>query len=184
MLMMHRQHGRQRGFSLVEVLVALIVVCVGMLGIAKIQALAYASTGNASARAIAALQAASMAASMRANRTYWALAAAPATISISSGGTISDATLNSTATTATYCLSGVSAPCSPATLAAYDLHSWATALGAVLPGASAAIACPTTPTPINCTITVNWNENAVAVNTNGASVSTALTPSYTLNVEP
>ena len=31
---------------LVEVLVALIIIGVGMLGIAKIQALAYASTGN------------------------------------------------------------------------------------------------------------------------------------------
>ena len=67
-----------RGFTLVEVLVALIIIGVGMLGIAKIQALAYASTGTAALRALAALEASSLAASMRANRGYWSTQAATA----------------------------------------------------------------------------------------------------------
>jgi len=43
---------REQGFTLVEVLVALLVTAVGLLGIAKIQALAYASTGSASVRSL------------------------------------------------------------------------------------------------------------------------------------
>ena len=46
----------ERGFSLIEVLVALIIIGVGMLGIAKIQALSYASTGTAAQRSIAAIR--------------------------------------------------------------------------------------------------------------------------------
>jgi len=69
-----RPRAPERGFSLLEVLVALVIIGVGMLGIAKIQALAYASTGTASERSLAAIEAASLAASMRANRGYWTLA--------------------------------------------------------------------------------------------------------------
>src|SRR5579862_6704677 len=73
---------RSRGFSLIEVLVALIIIGVGMLGIAKIQALAYASTGTAAARSIAAIEASSLAAAMRANRDYWTTAGVAATQTI------------------------------------------------------------------------------------------------------
>ena len=38
-----RISGRSRGFTLIEIMVALIVISVGLLGIAKLQALAYAS---------------------------------------------------------------------------------------------------------------------------------------------
>ena len=40
-----RGHARARGFTLLEVMVALVVTTIGLLGIAKLQALAYASTG-------------------------------------------------------------------------------------------------------------------------------------------
>ena len=43
---------REGGFSLIEVMVALIIVSVGLLGIAKMQALAYASTGIAGKRSL------------------------------------------------------------------------------------------------------------------------------------
>ena len=43
---------RAGGFTLIEVLVALIVTCIGLLGIAKLQALVYANTGSASTRSL------------------------------------------------------------------------------------------------------------------------------------
>jgi type IV pilus assembly protein PilV len=65
---------RARGFTLLEVMVALVITSIGLLGIAKIQALAYASTGTASMRSLVALQAAGLAAAMHADRGYWARA--------------------------------------------------------------------------------------------------------------
>jgi len=176
-----------RGFTLIEVLVALIITAIGLLGIAKIQALAYASTGSASVRSLVALQAAGLAASMHANRGYWATGSAPVPVTIS-GTTISDATLNSTATSPTACVSGFGGtPCATAVLAAFDLHTYATALNAMLGNSNpvTTINCPVA-IPVNCTIQVTWNENAVSINTQGAADTTQTTfaPTYTLYVEP
>ena len=63
---------RLLGFSLVEVMVALIIICVGLLGIAKLQALMLSNTGTSRMRALAALEASSIAATMHADRDYWA----------------------------------------------------------------------------------------------------------------
>ena len=49
---------RTGGFSLVEVMVALIVVSVGLLGLAKMEAVALASTTVAGNRSLAAIEAA------------------------------------------------------------------------------------------------------------------------------
>src|SRR2546430_13031518 len=61
-----------RGFSLVEVMVAVIVICVGMLGIAKLEALSVSNTTTARLRSLAAIEAASLAAAKHTNRQYWA----------------------------------------------------------------------------------------------------------------
>lgn len=174
---------RTHGFSLIEVMVALVIISIGLLGIAKMQALAYASTSTASLRSLAAIEAASLASSMRSNRAYWAVGAAPVPITIT-GTTISDATLAATATAANFCTPAGSAPCTPAQLAAFDLHRWATALNALLPNPTATISCPTVVTPINCTIQVNWTEKMVAVNSQGAGGPAMQAPTYVLYVEP
>ena len=67
---MHNQT-RARGFSLIEVMVALIIIAVGMLGIAKMQALALSTTESSGTRSLVAIEAASLAASMHADRDYW-----------------------------------------------------------------------------------------------------------------
>ena len=186
---------RHRGFTLVEVLVALIIIGVGMLGIAKIQALSYASTGTASQRSIAAILASSMASAMRANRGYWQVQAATVQqlVTITNGAFTpgpTDGALTGTAS----CLG---ASCTPQALAAYDLHQWATALSGPggLPNSVATITCvPPTATnyPVSCTVTVNWSERNVGINaqSQGTTVGTtnnacgAIGPCYTLYVEP
>jgi len=179
--------GRSRGFTLIEIMVALIVISVGLLGIAKLQALAYASTGSAAVRSLVALQAAGLAASMHANRSYWAAGAAPAPFTIT-GTVISDATLNSTATTATYCQAGGGgAPCPSDVMAAFDLHNYATALNGMLSNSDpvTTVNCPAA-IPVNCTIQVTWNEKAVSINSQGVANTTDSTfaPTYILYVEP
>jgi type IV pilus assembly protein PilV len=175
------------GFSLIEVLVTLIIASIGLLGIAKMQALAYSSTGTASARSLVAIQTAGLAAAMHANRAYWAAGFAPP-ITITNT-VISDATLNTTATTPNYCMSGGGgAPCGAAAMAAFDLHTWANALSgptALLPNSNATtvITCQVIQ-PVNCTIQVTWQEKTVAINTQGTSTAGIAAPTYTLYVEP
>ncbi len=179
---------RQQGFTLIEVMIAVLVVTVGLLGFAKMQALAISSTQVASSRSMIALQSASLAASMHGNRTYWAGGVAPAAFS-TSGLTVTDAT-GVLSATPPVCRAATlpSAPlCTPAQLAAYDLQLWATSMASLFPAYTSAGTCTVSAsTPINCTVTVSWTEKYVSSNQNTASnsASTAGTRTYTLYVEP
>jgi type IV pilus assembly protein PilV len=177
---------RSLGFSLVEVMVALIVIAVGLLGIAKMQALALASTTSASMRSLAALEATSLAASMHADRDYWDNSP-PVTIN-AVGASVTSTTAGFPVVGAN-CTSTGTIPCDVTTLASYDLEQWATALSYLLPNASAMISCPANQTPpLSCTILISWTENAVAVNSQEATATTTAEafqiPTYTLYVEP
>ena len=175
--------GRARagGFTLIEVLVALIILGVGLLGVGKIQALAYSTTTTSALRSIAAIEAASLASSMRVDRAYWANGSAPVPITVA-GTTITsaDATL---AAAANCTQGGANAPCTPHDLAAYDLQQWAASINATLPNVTATVSCPVL-NPINCTIQISWNEHVVAVNAQGAAGPALALPTYTLSVEP
>jgi type IV pilus assembly protein PilV len=177
-------HRRSAGFSLVEVMVALVVCSVGLLGLAKMESLALASTSTASSRSIAAIQAASLAAAMHANPGYWAAGVAPAStlISFISGAlTITDPGLGATAT----CLTAGTASCVPGSMAAYDVQQWATALQKVLPGYLATVSCTiTVGIPVTCTIQIQWSENAVAGNKAQTNMANLAQPTYTLFVQP
>jgi type IV pilus assembly protein PilV len=176
---------RSRGFTLLEVMVALVITSIGLLGIAKIQALAYASTGSASLRSLVALQAAGLAASMHANRNYWASPAAPANLTIS--GTTFNPVLNAAAATAGYCVMGVGAPpCDAPSLAAADLYTYANALNLMLGNSNPVTTISCSNNPVSCEIQVTWNEHVVSVNTQSTTNTTQATflPTYTLYVEP
>jgi type IV pilus assembly protein PilV len=171
------------GFSLVEVMVALVVVSIGLLGIAKMQALALSSTGTAKMRSLASIEAASLASTLRADRSYWSAITANLTVNVSSTGVVTstqDPALN--AAPASHCTSAAT-PCTSKQVAAQDLSDWATgvitgAAGvvAVLPGGSAVITCQVDATganPVTCRIQLNWNENVVALNTATSATATA-----------
>src|SRR5579862_1192051 len=59
------------GFSLIEVMVAVVIICIGLLGIAKLQAMSLSNSTMSRQRALAAIEAAGLAASMHSNRDYW-----------------------------------------------------------------------------------------------------------------
>jgi type IV pilus assembly protein PilV len=184
-----------RGFTLIEVLVALIIIGVGMLGIAKLQAMSYASTGTASFRSVAAIQAASLAAAMRANRNYWTAPAAPATggmpatgatMIVTSGSSVPTVSINDVGVvlnvtppipSCTY--TGVQLQ--PNVIAGCDLSNWAASINTLLPAVNASVTCaPATPVssvpqPIGCTIQLNWSENQTGINSQsiGAANSVA-----------
>jgi type IV pilus assembly protein PilV len=174
----------QRGFTLLEVMVALFVLSVGLLGVLKLETVAYASTNVAAKRSLAALEASSLAASMHVNRGYWTTpdpAAATITVTGPLVAVTSNAPLLGGVIGAAQVCTSTTVPCLPLNMAAYDLQQWATALSGLLPNVTATVNCGTA-SPVSCMITITWNENAVAINTQetGALAS----PSYTLYVEP
>jgi type IV pilus assembly protein PilV len=202
--MTHRQRRAEPfGFSLVEVMVAIVVICVGLLGVAKLQALALSYTTTARLRSLAALEAASLASAMHSNREYWANTP-PTSIVVTSNPSpapptivSSDAAMGATATAdlgAAFpgfpqsCIgNAASGPVCPASnLAAFDLAWWLTSLNGLLPNPGATINCSNA-APAACTIQITWTENAVAMNSqesNSPNVQQFQTPTYTLYVEP
>ena len=185
-----------RGFTLVEVMVALIVISVGLLGIASMQGLAVSASNGSRQRSLAALEAASLSASMHVDRLFW-LGNGTTTITVSgntitaSGGSGGLAAAVSAAPTCAP-TSPTAAACTPDLVAAHDLISWAASVSALLPNPVSTITCGTT-TPLSCTIDMKWIENSVAANKQEAAVaasSPASSPAgfenteYILYVEP
>jgi type IV pilus assembly protein PilV len=180
---------RLRGFSLVEVMVALIIIAVGMLGIAKMQALGLSTTESSGTRSLVAIEAASLAASMHANRDYWVGGPPPPSFTVSvqttGPGTYSTTIAGSAVLSANpNCQTG---PCTPANIAAYDVNAWAASLAQVVPAALATITCNTS-TPLSCTIQIVWAENVTSASNGAAATSSGAnvlnSPVYTLYVEP
>jgi type IV pilus assembly protein PilV len=166
---------RERGFSLVEVMVALVICAVGLLGLAKMESLALSSTSVANSRSLAAIEASSIAAAMHANPGYWSAGFAPATTIVSAANNFS---------AALPCLTAGAASCTPSAMAFYDLQQWAIALAAVLPGYLATITCSTTGFPVTCTVQIQWTENAVAVSSRQNQIGALAVPTYVLYVQP
>jgi len=205
-----KAHAASRGFSLVEVMIALIVICVGLLGIAKLEALMLSNTGTSRLRSLVALQAASLAASMHADRNYW-----DGTSSYwnpTSGGNIAITATESAGTTTftgnpSALQAEISSPptcqestpgtsvtaCTAQDMAAYDLSQWGGAtsgIAGVLKNSTTTIGCAPNAAANNvvtCTITIQWNENTVAANAQeqAAGAPTSFqNQTYTLVVQP
>ncbi len=181
-----RRSPHARGFSLLEVMVALVVLCVGLLGILKLEAAAVSSTTVAAKRSIAALEAASLAASMHANRGYWTAADAFGAVINVTGTTFAvtgAANLSASLAAGPNCMS-TTIPCAVSDMAAFDLIDWAkNAMVPLLGNYVAVISCGLV-TPVSCTINITWNENAVAIDAQETQSAALQNPSYTLYVEP
>lgn len=161
---------KHKGFSLIEAMVALLVIAVGLLGIAGMQALSVNSTATSRVRALASIEASNMAAYMGANSSYWRGAlGVSVTVSPQAGGAVlTDATLNSLS------VDCAGSTCTPQQMAAYDLKQWGSAqqLG-LLPGGEGAVSCNAISGV--CTVTVGWSQKEMATNTTGAALAPAVT---------
>jgi type IV pilus assembly protein PilV len=206
-----KEHSAPHGFSLVEVMIALIVICVGLLGIAKLEALMLSSTGTSRLRSLVALQAASLAASMHADRDYWDGSSSywnPTSGNIALTATESAGSTTFTGNPSALAAAAGSPPTcqesspgttspptctSPQDMAAYDLSQWGgatTGIASVLKNSTTTIGCAPNAAANNvvtCTITITWNENTIAANSQeqqaGAPTSFQ-TQTYTLVIEP
>lgn len=173
---------RRAGFSLIEVLIALLVVATGLLGLAKMQALALSATKNSGSRGLISLQAESLSDLMHANRAYWAEGLAPSVFTVA-GTTVTDATGVLNAAVAGGCLTS----CTPARMAANDVQAWAADMNSQFPSYTAKVDCSTDTTqPISCTIYLTWSEKTVAMNRTTATgaASQVSTESFSIYVKP
>ncbi|HKE44701.1 MAG TPA: type IV pilus modification protein PilV [Steroidobacteraceae bacterium] len=142
---MHSCIHRSRGFSMVEAMVALLVLSVGMLGIAGLYVTSLRASGSALLRTQAVNLAADMADRIRANPT--------ATVSYAGAGANNN------------CVGG-GADCTPTALAADDLFWWQAQLRAALPDdgdvntpqGSIAVVAGAAGAPSAYQITVTWVE--------------------------
>ena len=178
-----------RGFTLIELLITLVVVSVGLLGVAKMQAAAIAETGVARTRSLMTFQAEALAAAMRSNKGFWQSATAYSeSHTISAGGAVSLGNTVQPSTTDHTCNS--TAACTPANVAYDDLRTWGVAYGQQFPTATGTIACAgSAAAPVSCDITLSWTEHSVAVNRTTAAAATASgvaqnTSTMVLHVQP
>jgi type IV pilus assembly protein PilV len=179
----------QTGFTLVEVLVAVLLSAIGLLGLVSMQTMALASTHMSSMRSLVALQASSLTAVMHNNPGYWAVGTSPSSIQLQ-GNTIQDNLGNQLALVSSSCnfsVAPASNACLPAQLAAFDIQTWAQHMSALLPSYSASLGCSTDPNqPLSCQLTVNWTERYVSIgrSTSQDSAATGGQRSYTLYIQP
>lgn len=176
---MRRRQAVQGGVSLIEVLVALLIFSIGLLGLAGLIIVSLRSTQSAYLRTQATVLAQSMANRMRANP-----------IGVWSGSYSTTYPLSSSATS-----SCSSSACTPAQLAQQDGSDWSQQLSAALPQPAATIVCSTStagttpdtasmyerpPYGGNCSMSISWTERAAG----DSSHSAAATQTFTWNFQP
>lgn len=138
---------RTRGFSLLEVLIAVAILSVGLLGLAQMQTIGLRNSQSAYYRTQATLLAYDIADRIRTN------AASSATY-VGSGIAWSDIQTGAGANDQPTC-DAVGSSCSPAELAANDISQWLTSVNASLPLGSAEI----TYTDPQFTLRITWDDN-------------------------
>jgi len=148
-----RRKAGQRGFTLVEVLVAVLVVSIGLLGVARLVLAAVKANDSAYLRGQAAALAYSIVDQMEANRA----AAVAGNYQVAFGAYANPG----------FTCEGAGNTCTPAQIAQYDLYMWKqqlSASSAVTTGAlpsgdgQIVIAFPATG-QVTATITVEWDDS-------------------------
>ncbi|MDD2800392.1 MAG: type IV pilus modification protein PilV [Methylobacter sp.] len=140
---------KNTGFTLIEVLIAMLVLAVGLLGLAGLQATSLKNNQSAYNRSQATQLAYDLADRMRANVA----------------GKTTYTTGTATATAA--CLT--TAGCSKEAMAENDLKEWNDAITATLPGGTGTIA----PNAGVFTITITWDDDHDGVTTNNPHFQTS-----------
>jgi type IV pilus assembly protein PilV len=145
---------RRRGFSLIEVLVALFVLSIGLLGLAALQTTSLRFNSDSLARTQATYLAYDIVDRMRANH----LGVTANNYNVPNAAAATSAATNTCLASSCKCDSA-GANCSTSDLAAYDLARWYGRLQSLLPGASTNLATISRDAATNVvTITISWTE--------------------------
>jgi type IV pilus assembly protein PilV len=165
---------RTRGFTLVEVLVSLVILSIGLLGIAKLMLFSSHSNDSAYLRSQATGLAYQMLDNMRANSSQAATALGPYTTALNAAPT--DPLFNCVATAAC------------ANLALYDVYQWKLRLNAnsglvpagALPNGQGSVTTALVAGQTTVTIVVRWDDSVAQATLNPGAAVAANTQSITL----
>lgn len=149
---------KQAGFSMLEVLIALVIILFGILGAEGVQLSAINNANIAKQKSLAAMVVSNMVARMQGNSIFWAK------------NTSSYSSLAASNTAPTNACSTI---CTPANLAGHDRDILKNDLyGSGLSGASANIAYVTGSSPASYNISLTWNAKDVDNVSTTASTTT------------
>ncbi|MCY1279306.1 type IV pilus modification protein PilV [compost metagenome] len=135
----------QRGFTLIEVLMALLVLAVGLLGMASLTMTSLQSNQGAYLRSQASLMAYDIVERMRGNRAEALQATSPYAVTLTSTSTLTNPECNTS-----------TQGCSTTQQAAQDLFDWWSNLQGSIPGATATITRQNTN---QFQIVIGWTES-------------------------
>lgn len=161
-------HSRRQnlGVSLIEVLIALVVISIGLLGLAGLQVTGLAYTHSAELRGTAAIVVNNMAAAMSANLA-----------GVENDLYQIEDTSEVLSSQPLFCRV---ADCTAAQVATADLWLWATQVDRELPGGKGKIVCEENPCRPNSayTITVSWQEKNFAREADGQASGDLVTTTF------
>jgi type IV pilus assembly protein PilV len=164
---MNMQHS-ERGFTLVESLVAFLIIVIGIVGVAAVQSAGIGSTKVAADRSVASIHTSALMSRIKGNDAYWQTISTDFDVQIAADGTISDlgagfegADLNAENTD---CAAVV---CNSLEAAAYTLKTWSQHGSSMsgnggfadrLPAPVARIRRVGIDFPVMLEVTLTWNE--------------------------
>ena len=138
---------KKAGFTLIEVLIAMIILAVGLLGLAGLQATSLRNNKSAYNRSVATQMAYDIADRMRANYTY----------AKKSTGNVYVTTTTPSTSAVENCTNST---CTPAQMALNDLYEWNQSIINSLPSTTAKPAKGIITIAGNVfTVTINWDDN-------------------------
>jgi type IV pilus assembly protein PilV len=159
---------RSRGFTLIEVLVALVVLSIGLLGTAKLMLFSSRANDSAYLRTQATALAYAMLDNIRANRQQ------------AINGLYDTASTTVAADPGFSCVGG--AACTPPNLALYDIYQWKQRLDAgsglaapgALPTGRGSVVTATTSAQTTAVITVSWDDSVTQASFDPADPAASL----------
>jgi len=146
---------QQRGFSMIEILITLVLVAIAMLGTAGLQLNALRLNKGSQSRTQAIFLTSDMVERMEANKA----AAVTGNYALTLASAPSAAGINC-----------ATAACDPANLAAWDLSQWGQTIANLLPQASWSITQTTAGNPSTYSIVINWIDRSDAKTTTSGTI--------------
>lgn len=167
-----KMKNKQSGFTMIESLVAFLIITIGLLGVGALQSVAIGSTKVAADRSVASIHTSALMSRMNSNDLFWQTISTTFDVTIDAAGVISD-TGSGGEGSALEALSADCAAvvCTPAETASYNMKTWAQDGSSIgvdggfadrLPAPAARIRRIGVDFPVMLELSLTWNEKRAA----------------------